>query len=148
MRSAYVAALACVLSFSALAQTASPTGPETTRDRMKACNAQSKTQGLKGAERKTFLSGCLKGEASAAPVRPGAGATPASPTSTVGASRAPTASSPSAAGRQPTSGQTAERDRMKRCGGEWRADKAAGKVPAGQTWPKYWSACNARLKGG
>lgn len=148
MRSACLAALACVVSLSALAQTPSPPGAESPRDRMKACNAQSKAQGLKGGERKTFLSGCLKGEASAAAVQPGAPATPGSPTSTMGASRGPTASSPSAAGRQPTSGQMAERDRMKRCGAEWRADKAAGKVPAGQTWPKYWSACNARLKGG
>jgi hypothetical protein len=148
MRSTCLAALVCVVSFSALAQTAPPTGAESPRDRMKGCNAQSKAQSLKGAERKAFLSGCLKGEASAAPVQPGAAATPTSPTSTVGATRAPTTSSPSAAGRLPTSGQTAERDRMKRCGAEWRADKAAGKAPAGQTWPKYWSACNARLKGG
>jgi hypothetical protein len=38
-------------------------------------------------------------------------------------------------------------DRQRRCGTQWKADKGAGKIPAGQTWSKYWSACNARLKG-
>ena len=38
-------------------------------------------------------------------------------------------------------------DRQRQCGAQWKADKAGGKVPAGQTWPKYWSACNSRLKG-
>ncbi len=38
-------------------------------------------------------------------------------------------------------------DRQRQCGAQWKTDKAAGKIPAGQTWPKYWSACNTRLKG-
>ncbi|MDB5736937.1 MAG: hypothetical protein JWO65_605 [Sphingomonas bacterium] len=42
---------------------------------------------------------------------------------------------------------TAMHDRQRKCGQMWSADKAAGKIPAGQTWPKYWSACNTRLKG-
>ena len=37
--------------------------------------------------------------------------------------------------------------RQRACGAEWKADKAAGKVEKGMTWPKYWSACNARKKG-
>ena len=37
-------------------------------------------------------------------------------------------------------------NRQRQCGQMWKADKAAGKIPAGQTWPKYWSACNTRLK--
>jgi hypothetical protein len=37
-------------------------------------------------------------------------------------------------------------DRQRQCGQMWKADKAAGKIPAGQTWPQYWSACNTRLK--
>ena len=36
--------------------------------------------------------------------------------------------------------------RQKECGAEWKADKAAGKVAAGTTWPKYWSACSKRKK--
>jgi hypothetical protein len=34
---------------------------------MKTCNADAKTKGLKGDERKSFMSTCLKGDASAAP---------------------------------------------------------------------------------
>ena len=36
--------------------------------------------------------------------------------------------------------------RQKACGVEWKADKAAGKVEKGMTWPKYWSACSKRKK--
>ena len=35
------------------------------RERMKACNADAKTQQLKGDERKTFMSTCLKAEKAA-----------------------------------------------------------------------------------
>jgi len=42
--------------------------------------------------------------------------------------------------------QTATAARQHQCGEQWKADKAAGKIPAGQTWPQYWSACNKRLK--
>ena len=38
------------------------------------------------------------------------------------------------------------RERQKNCGAEWKEAKAAGKVEKGTTWPKYWSACNKRLK--
>jgi hypothetical protein len=46
-----------------------------------------------------------------------------------------------------TPGQKAARERQKKCGAEWRAAKAAGKTAKDMTWPKYWSACNKRLKG-
>ena len=36
--------------------------------------------------------------------------------------------------------------RYRRNGAQYRADKAAKKIPAGQTWPQYWSACNKRMK--
>lgn len=48
--------------------------------------------------------------------------------------------------RKLSPGQQAARQRQKQCGEEWRAQKAAGKIPEGQKWPQYWSACNARLK--
>ena len=35
---------------------------------------------------------------------------------------------------------------MKKCGAEWKAAKAAGKIEKGMKWPQYWSACNKRLK--
>jgi hypothetical protein len=50
--------------------------------------------------------------------------------------------------REQTQGQKEARARQKQCGQEWRDAKKAGKVDKGMTWPKYWSACNARLKGG
>ena len=47
---------------------------------------------------------------------------------------------------QPTAAQSAMYARERQCGAQYRADKAAGKLPAGQTWPQYWSACNKRMK--
>jgi len=49
--------------------------------------------------------------------------------------------------KPPTAGMLAMRERQKKCGAEWKADKAAGKIEKGMKWPKYWSACNKRLKG-
>jgi hypothetical protein len=51
------------------------------------------------------------------------------------------------AARAQSPAMAAVHDRQRQCGAQWKADKAAGKIPAGQTWPKYWSACNTRLKG-
>ena len=48
--------------------------------------------------------------------------------------------------KPPTPGQLAARQRAKECGAEWRAAKKAGKIEKGMTWPKYWSACNKRLR--
>ncbi len=48
--------------------------------------------------------------------------------------------------KAPSADVTAMRERQKKCGAEWKAAKAAGKIEKGQTWPKYWSACNKRLK--
>jgi hypothetical protein len=59
----------------------------------------------------------------------------------------PSAAKPAGAAKAPSANQLAARDRQKKCGQMWSADKAAGKIPAGQTWPKYYSACNAKLKG-
>jgi hypothetical protein len=48
--------------------------------------------------------------------------------------------------REPTVNQMAARERQKKCAAEWKEAKAAGKT-GGLKWPKYWSQCNARLKG-
>jgi len=48
--------------------------------------------------------------------------------------------------KAPSAGQTAMRERQKKCGAEWKEAKAAGKIEKGMKWPKYWSACNKRLK--
>jgi hypothetical protein len=52
-----------------------------------------------------------------------------------------------ASGRKTSAPATAMRARQKQCGTEWKAAKKAGTVEAGMKWPKYWSACNKRLKG-
>lgn len=52
---------------------------------------------------------------------------------------------PHAAG-QPSAAQIASRTRLTQCSKNYQADKAANRL-AGQTWPKYYSACNTRLKG-
>jgi hypothetical protein len=49
--------------------------------------------------------------------------------------------------KAPSAGMQAMRERQKKCGAEWKADKAPGKIEKGMKWPKYWSACNKRLKG-
>ncbi len=43
-------------------------------------------------------------------------------------------------------GRQAMVERERACGAEWKADKAAGKLATGMTWPKYWSECNTRKK--
>jgi hypothetical protein len=50
--------------------------------------------------------------------------------------------------KPPSPGQIAARERQKKCGEEWKAAKAAGKIEKGMKWPQYWSACNKRLKSG
>ncbi len=54
------------------------------------------------------------------------------------------AAAPKVAG-QLSPAQVASRSRLTQCSKNYQADKAAGKL-AGQTWPKYYSACNTRLK--
>ena len=50
--------------------------------------------------------------------------------------------------KPPSPGQIAARERQKKCAAQWKEEKAAGKIEKGQSWPKYWSACNKRLKAG
>ena len=93
-----------------------------------------------------FLAQCrtqMAPAAAATPAKP-AMAPGAKPTTPVAATRTTTRTS--TAGRAPTAGQTAAHDRQRACGAQWSAAKAAGKIPAGQKWPQYWSQCNARMK--
>jgi hypothetical protein len=48
--------------------------------------------------------------------------------------------------REPSVNQMAARERQRKCAAEWKEAKATGKTE-GLKWPKYWSRCNARLKG-
>jgi hypothetical protein len=65
--------------------------------------------------------------------------------------KAPTTSEAPAAApaaKQPSAGQTAARERQKKCGAEWRGLTDAQKTAQGPKWPQFWSKCNKRLKGG
>ncbi|HYC17442.1 MAG TPA: hypothetical protein VEC94_09550 [Pseudolabrys sp.] len=56
------------------------------------------------------------------------------------------AAAPKTAAKKPADPQEAEHARERACGADWKAEKAAGKVPAGMTWPKFWSECDKRKK--
>ncbi|TPG10529.1 phosphate starvation-inducible protein PsiF [Rhodanobacter glycinis] len=47
------------------AAAAAPSAKQAQQDKMKTCNATAKTKALKGAERKSFMSTCLKGDTAA-----------------------------------------------------------------------------------
>jgi hypothetical protein len=136
---------------------------------MKACGA--KYQAAKAANSlpagqtwNQFLSSCRASMPKAAAATPAAAAKPAkaamaAPAATKAGPMAPMAAKPMAAAkpakaaaapRAPgtfTPGQQAAHDRQRACGQQWSAAKAAGRIPAGQTWPQYWSQCNTRMKG-
>lgn len=64
---------------------------------------------------------------------------PAAPT--MAPKPAPTSAATSAA----TGGAAGQHKRITQCGAEWRANKPTLSQQYG-SWPKYWSACDARLK--
>ena len=104
---------------------------------MKVCGdkyqAAKKANQLGGQTWNQYLAQCRASMKTTAPA-PAAPKTPATP------------KAPKVKG-QPSAAQQAMYDRERQCGQQWKADKAAGKVPAGQKWPQYWSACNKRMKG-
>jgi len=104
-------------------------------DKMKAAK---QTSGMKYRD---FSKQCMSG--GAAPV--GAAPAPATPT-TAAPAPAAGAGTPAAKPASGSSGRQAMIARERACGAEWKADKAAGKIPAGQKWPQYWSECDKRKK--
>ena len=81
------------------------------------------------------------------PAPGGTAAAPAQEPSGAKPSRSRTKSSASGTEKkEPTVGQMAGRERMRKCAKEWKDLKAANKVESGMRWPKYYSQCNARLK--
>lgn len=58
----------------------------------------------------------------------------------------PVAKAGATAAAQGTPGQAAAQKRIRMCGAEWRGAKAENKIPAGTTWPAFWSKCNTVLK--
>ncbi len=103
-------------------------------DKMKAAK---QTGGMKYRD---FSKQCMAG--GAAPV--GAAPAPSTPTTAAPAPAAGAATSTKPA--TGSSGRQAMIARERACGAEWKADKAAGKIPAGQKWPQYWSECDKRKK--
>jgi hypothetical protein len=52
----------------------------------------------------------------------------------------------SVSGEKGKPGRQAMYARERACGKEWREEKAAGRIEKGQTWPKFWSECDKRMK--
>ena len=69
---------------------------------------------------------------------------PAAATTTAAPAAAPKSAPPAV--KKPADGRQAEYARERACAADWKAEKAAGKIPAGMTWPKYWSECDKRKK--
>jgi hypothetical protein len=145
MNSRCLIVVAVLTSAAALAPVAAPVSVQAKT--MKECAAEwDKMKAAKqtgGMKYRDFSKQCMSGggapQANApavAPAPPAAGPAGAAP------APAPSVAKPGtgAAGRQ------AMIARERACGAEWKADKAAGKIPAGQKWPQYWSECDKRKK--
>lgn len=108
------------------------------------CTAQYKSAKaggtLAGKTRKQFMADCKAGgaadEETMAPPEPKA-------TTTSSNYKAPTVDKN---GKPLSASQIAFRQRIHECSVEWQTAKTGGKLPAGQKWPQFWSACNKRLK--
>jgi len=129
-----------VLTFPAVAQQKTE---KQCRDEWKAAGGRKAT----GKTEKDYVAGCHVA-AGAQPAAPAAA--PAAPAAPAPAKPAATTTKPatssSTAAPKPTGGRAAEVARERACGKDWKAEKAAGKIPQGMTWPKYWSECNKRKK--
>jgi|SRR5581483_4515075 len=134
------AAISAVLAFgssAALAQAKTAKACEEEWTAKKAELQKAKTK------KKDFIAQCRAGTpAAAAPAT-----APAKPAAAPAAAPAKPAAAP-AAGAEPAGkpGREAMIARERACGADWKAAKAAGQIPQGQTWPKYWSECNKRKK--
>jgi hypothetical protein len=117
--------------------------PVQAQSRMKACadewNAMKAANQTAGKKYRDFQKECLARSAAAPGARTATG-----PATTPAAAPTTPAAAPTAA--KGGGGRQAMVARERACGQEWKADKAANKVAAGMTWPKYWSECNKRKK--
>jgi hypothetical protein len=132
-RSRFIMCSAVILSIAALSAAPALAQKKT----VKAC--QEEWQANKAANQankvteKAYVAKC---RAEGATVQPAAAPPAAAPATT---------SAKPAAGK-PKDGRQAEYARERACGQDWKADKAAGKIPAGMKWPQYWSECDKRKK--
>jgi len=58
----------------------------------------------------------------------------------------PAADSTAKPAKELSVGQSAARERQKKCGAQWRALSATEKAAQGPKWPQYYSKCVKRLK--
>lgn len=109
-------------------------------NKMKAANQTA------GKTYREFSKECMsRTDTSATPASTSAPATKT--TATPPASTAKTTTPPAKTdASKPSDGRQAMYARERACGADWKADKAAGKIPAGQKWPQYWSECDKRKK--
>lgn len=128
--------IAMTLAAAALCATALAAPASAANDTMKQCGA--KYQAAKkagtlptGESWNQFLAQCRGSTAKAAPAV---------------AMAKPVAAVAHRPAGQPSAAQQAMYAREKKCGQMWKADSAAHRIPAGQKWPQYWSACNKRIK--
>jgi hypothetical protein len=136
------AAIAAALTFgshAALAQAKTAKACEEEWTAKKAELQKAKTK------KKDFIAQCRAAPTAAAPA-PAPAAKPAAAPAKPAAAPAKPAAAPASAEPQGKPGREAMVARERACGADWKADKAAGKIAAGQTWPKYWSECNKRKK--
>ena len=135
---------AIVFAFAApaAAQTAAP-------NRLTTCNAEwdamKKANQTTGKDYRAFRKDCLARTATTPAAAPMA-APAAAPKPAAAPAAAPKPAAAPAAGTTGKPGREAMVARERACGADWKADKAAGKIPAGQKWPQYWSECNKRKK--
>lgn len=148
----WIVAGAITLAFAlpAAAQTAAakPETPQQTR--MKACAAEwdtmKKANQTAGKQYRDFQKECLaRTTAAPAAAPPAAQAKPAATQAKPAPAAKPAAAKPDA-GPAGKPGREAMLARERACAADWKAAKAANKVPAGQKWPQYWSECNKRKK--
>lgn len=124
---------------------------------MKECAAQWKqmkeANQTAGMKYRDFSKQCMSEGAAPAPEAkpaptppPAAEKTAAPPPAKPAATTPPPAATTTTEQKPMSSGRAAMIARERACGAEWKADKAAGKIPAGMKWPQYWSACDKRKK--
>ncbi len=114
------------------------------QDFLKACRARLAEQG-KPAEEKPAEAKPAEAAPPAAETKPAA--PPPVEAKPAAAPPAPVAAPPAEAKPAAKDAQAAMRAREKKCGAEWKANKAElKKTDPKITWPKYWSACNKKLK--
>jgi hypothetical protein len=165
----YFIGVVCAAVAGSLAMSVPATAQQKTE---KQCREEWKAAGGKKATGKTekdYVAGChvTAGAKPAAPAAAPAATAPAKPATTTTKPAAPAAAPAAAApekpapaatakppapkstatpAAKPTGGRAAEVARERACGKDWKAEKVAGKIPQGMTWPKYWSECDKRKK--